>query len=271
MQNVFTAHKQIEQTLRYLSMIAEQANEGIVVVDLDGSLRFVNEAWAGMHGYKTKDELIGKQISLFYTREQMKTNVIPLLEQTKSCGHLEGTVEHIKSDGTVFPAQTKMILVADEVGEATGLIVFAADVNQRTKLQETTVGNLKRVKHLSEKITRLRKLFGECLEVEESLAEQTDELQANNEILLQQMSELDQSPRRPEQYSEQIVHEKAQETTTNQRREDTNHEHWQSEEAPAESPEPMVRSKRSNKLLNTKELGEVAELARRLCVPKRDQ
>jgi PAS domain S-box-containing protein len=264
MENVFTAHKQIEQTLRYLSMIAEQANEGIVVVDLDGSLRFVNEAWAGMHGYKTKDELIGKQLSLFHTKEQMKTDVIPLLEETKRCGQLEGTVEHVKNDGTVFPAQTKMILVVDEAGEAIGLIVFAADVDQHTKLQETTVENLKRVKHLNERITRLRKQLGECLEAGEYLAEQTGELQANNEILLQQMSELDQSPRRPEQYPEQIVRRKAQETTANQRREDTNPEHRQSKEAPAESSEPMVRSKRSSKLLNTKELGEVAELARRL-------
>jgi PAS domain S-box-containing protein len=160
MENVFTAHKQIEQTLRYLSMIAEQANEGIVVVDLDGSLRFVNEAWAGMHGYKTKDELIGKQLSLFHTKEQMKTDVTPLLEETKRCGQLEGTVEHVKNDGTVFPAQTKMILVVDEAGEAIGLIVFAADVDQHTKLQETTVENLKRVKHLNERITRLRKQLG---------------------------------------------------------------------------------------------------------------
>ena len=260
MQNIFTAHKQIEQTLRYLSMIAEQANEGIVVVDLDGSLQFVNEAWARMHGYKTKDELIGKQLSLFHTKEQMKTEVTALLEETKRCGQVEVTVEHIKSDGTVFPAQTKMILLGDEAG----LIVFAADVDQRTKLQETTVGNLKRVKYLSDKITRLRKLFGECLEVEECLAEQTGELQANNEILLQQMSELDQSPRRPERYPEQIVLRQAQETTADQKREDTNPEHRQSKEVPAESSEPIVKSKRPKKLLNTKELGEVAELARRL-------
>jgi PAS domain S-box-containing protein len=251
MQNVFTAYKQIEQTLRYLSMIAEQANEGIVVVDLDGSLRFVNEAWAGMHGYKTKDELIGKQLSLFHTKEQMETDVTALLEDT---------VEHIKRDGTVFPAKTKMILVLDEAGETTGLIVFAADIDQSTKLQETTVGNLKQIKNLSERIIRLRKLFGECLEAGECLAEQTGELQANNEILLQQMSESDQSPRRPER----ILHGKAQETTADQRREDTNPEHRQSIEEPAESSEPMVRSKRSRKLLNTKELGEVAELARRL-------
>ena len=264
MQNVLTAHKQIEQTLRYLSMIAEQANEGIVVIDLDGSLEFVNEAWAGMHGYKTKDELIGKQLSLFHTKEQMKTDVKALLEETKRSGHLESTVEHIKSDGTVFPAQTKMILVADEAGEATGLIVFASDVGQLIKQQEAAIGNLKRVKHLSEKITRLRKLFDECLDVGECLAEQTGELQANNEILLLKMSELDQSSRRPEQYPEQIVHRKAQETTTDQRREDTNPEPRQSDETPSESSEPMVRSKSARKLLNTKELGEVAKLARRL-------
>lgn len=60
MQNVFTAHKRIEQILmqnvfaahkrKYLAMIAEQANEGIAVVNLDGSLRFVDETWVGMHG-----------------------------------------------------------------------------------------------------------------------------------------------------------------------------------------------------------------------------
>jgi PAS domain S-box-containing protein len=264
MDNVFTAHKQIEQTLRYLAMIAERSNEGIVVIDLDGGVQFVNEAWIEMHEYKTKDKLIGKHLSLFHTKEQMKTDVTPLLEKTKRCGQLEGTVEHIRSDGTVFATQTKMILLGDEAGKATGFIVFAGDIDQCTKLQETTAENLKRVKHLSMRITQLRKMFGECQKVGEYLAEQTGELQADNEMLLQQMTESDQSPRRPEQYPEQIVHRKAQETTANQLPEDTNSEHRQSKEAPAESTETMVKSKRSNKPLKTQELSEVAELARRL-------
>src|SRR4030066_1093100 len=154
-------------------MTAERSNGGNAVIDLDGSLQFVNEAWIEMHGYKTKDELIGKQLSLFHTKGQMKTNVTLLLEEVKRCGQLEGTVEHIKSDGTVFPTQTKMILVSDEAGKATGIIIFAADIGQRTKLQETMVENLKQVKCFSERITRLQRLFGECLEVEEYLAEQT--------------------------------------------------------------------------------------------------
>jgi PAS domain S-box-containing protein len=264
MQNIFTAHKQIEQTLRYLSTIAERVNEGIAVVDLDGSIHFVNDAWAGMHGYKLKDELIGKQLSLFHTKEQMRTEVIPLLEKTRHFGQTENTVEHIKSDGTTFLTRTRMILAGDEAGETTGIIVFAADTRRCAKLQETAAENLKRAKHLSERITRLRKLLGECLEVGECLEEQTGELQANNEMLQQQITEFDQPSRRAEQYPEQFVHRKSEVKKTNQRLKDTNPEGRQSKEMLAESSKSMEKSKSSSRLLNTKELGEVAELARRL-------
>jgi PAS domain S-box-containing protein len=267
MQDVFTAHKQIEQTLRYLTTIAEQSNEGIVVVDLDSSLRFVNNAWAWMHGYETKDELIGKQLSIFHTEEQMRSDVIPLFEKIKHDGHIESTVEHIKSDGTVFPTQTKMILAEDEAGNASGLIILATDIRQHAILQEATVDNLERVKNLSERIIQFQKLLGECLEAGESLAKQTGELQTKNETLLQQMSESDQSqsPQGPiEQYQEQNVHNEAQEITTNQQPEDNNPEHCETEEASAENPEPIERPESSVKLPNPKELGQAAKLASRL-------
>jgi PAS domain S-box-containing protein len=243
---------------------AEKANEGIAVADLDGSLLFLNEAWCGMHGYKSKDELIGKQLSLFHTKEQMKTDVIPLLEKTKQCGQIEDTIDHIKSNGTVFAAQTKIISVGDGSGKATGFIIFAANIGQSPKLKDKTVENLKQIKHLSERIVQLRKLFGECREIGECLAEQTSELQANNEMLLKQISELDQSTLIPAQYSEQILCWKAQGTITNELPEDTNPEKRQPKEAPTKSPEQMVKSKRSIKLTDIKQLGKVAELARHL-------
>ena len=268
MQNVFTAYKQIEQILRYLTAIAEQTNEGIVVVDLDSNLQFVNEAWAWMHGYQTKDELVGKQLSIFHTEEQMKSDVIPLFEKIKSCGQIEGTVEHIKSDGTVFPTHTKMILVEDEAGNTNGVIIFAANIRQHTILQEATVENLERVKHLSERITQFQRLLGECLEAGESLAKQTGELQANNEMLLQQMSESDQSPQRPvEQQPEHVVHHEAQEITSNQRPEDKNPECRKSEVASAEDSEAIERSKGPTKLPNAKELSQAAKLASHLSGP----
>ena len=39
MDELIAAHKQIEQTLRHLAMIAKQAREGIVIVDLNGVVR----------------------------------------------------------------------------------------------------------------------------------------------------------------------------------------------------------------------------------------
>jgi len=265
MQNVLTAYKQIEQTLRFLTAIAEQTNEGIVVVDSDSSLQFVNEAWAQMHGYKTKDELIGKQLSMFHTEEQIKSDVIPLFEKIKSCGHIEDTVEHIKSDGTVFPARTKMILVKDEAENTNGIIIFAANIQQHVILKEATVENLEGVKHLGERIIQFQKLLSECLEAGECLAKQTGELQVNNEMLLQQMSELDQSPESPlEQHPEHTVNHEAQEITTNQHPEDKNPECCKTEEASAENSEPAEKSESSVKLPNAKELGQAAKLASRL-------
>jgi PAS domain S-box-containing protein len=268
MKNIFTAYKQIEQVLRYLTTIAEQADEGIAVVDLDSSIWFVNEAWAWMHGYKTNDELIGKQLNIFHTEEQMESGVIPLFEEAKRCGQIEGTVEHIKGDGTVFPAQTKMILVEDEASNTNGLIIFATDIRQHTMLQEATVENLERVKYLSERMTQFQKLLGECLEAGESLANQTGELQANNETLLQQISESDQSPQRPlEQHSEQIEHHETQETATNQQPDQDNPECQKSEEAQAGDSEAIEISESPTKLPSAQELSQAAKLASRLSEP----
>jgi len=265
MQNVFTAHKQVGQTLRCLTTIAEQSNEGIVVADLEGSLWFVNEAWAKIHGYEKKDELIGKQLNIFHTEEQMESDVIPSLEKIKDGGQIEGTFEHIKSDGTLFPAQTKMILAEDEAGKASGLIIFATDIRQHTILKDAMIDNLEQVGHLSERITQFQGLLGECLEAGECLAKQTLDLQNNNETLLRQMDELDQPQQRlEEQHPECTADHGTQETTTNQQPEDDNLEDCEPEEISAENPEPVEKPAGSMKLPNPKELSQAARLASRL-------
>ncbi len=120
--------KQLEQTLSQLAVIAERSDDGIVVIDIHGALRFVNSVCARMHGYQTTDELIGKQISVFHTDHQMKADVIPFIKEVKRRGQLAGPVERMRSDGTVFTAQMKMTTTRDREGETIGLIVFVEDV-----------------------------------------------------------------------------------------------------------------------------------------------
>jgi PAS domain S-box-containing protein len=205
MESVLTAYKQVDQNLRLLTAIAERSDQGIVVIDLDGCIQFVNDAWIEMHGCNSNDEFIGKQLSIFHSEERMKSDVFPLIEKTKHYGQIESTVEHIKSDGTVFLTQTKMILVEDKSGNANGLVVFADSIQQNTILQEATVENLKRIEQLSDLIIQFQRLFGECVEAGKYLSEHIGELQTNNEVLLQQFSESDPPQRIEEQYSREIV------------------------------------------------------------------
>lgn len=268
MQNAYTTNSHIEQTVRYLSMIADMAaekvNEGIAVVDLDGSLLFLNEAWCGMHGYKSKDQLIGKQLSIFHNKEQMKTGLIPLLTKTIHCGQTEGTIGHIKSNGAVFVTQTEMISVGDGTGKTAGFIVFAANNSQSRKLRDTTDDNLKRIKRLSERIAQIRNLFSEFRQIGECLAEQTNELRVNNEMLLKQISGFDQSALLPKQNSRRNPFWRTQGTIISKRPVDVDPERRGPKEAPTKSTKPIVKSRRSKNKIDNKEFEKVAELARRL-------
>jgi PAS domain S-box-containing protein len=264
MENILAVHRQIEQTLRYLAIIAEKANEGIAVIDFDGGIRFVNEAWIEMNGYKTADQLIGKQFGLIHTKEQMNTDLTALVERAKHHGRSEGIVERVKSDGTVFTTYTKMILVKDDSDKATGLIIFDTDIGQRIKLQEIMAENLKQIDAFSQCITRLRKLFGECLEAGQYLEEQAGELQANNETIHNQMTGLEKSPQRTELHPERILHQEAQVNNTHQGMEETKPKYRQPKESPKHSSEETAKTKGLKKVLDPTELMEVAELAMRV-------
>ena len=111
MDSIITPYKQVEQTLRCLTVIAEQTGQGIVVTDLNGVVQFVNTAWAAMHGYENRQTLIGRQIGLFHTKEQMKADIIPFIEEVKRRGRLAGPVDHIRRDRTVFPTEMSMALL----------------------------------------------------------------------------------------------------------------------------------------------------------------
>jgi len=136
MDSVIAAHKHVEQTLRYLTVIAEQANKGIVVFDLDGVVQFVNAAWAVMHGYKTTDELIGKQISAFHVEEQMTSDVTPFIKEAEQRGRFGGRLGHVRRDGTPFFTEMLMVVFNDNAGKAVGLVGFASDLTEQERKED---------------------------------------------------------------------------------------------------------------------------------------
>jgi PAS domain S-box-containing protein len=131
-----TDRRRLEHELRRLAVVAEQAAEGIAVADLDGNLQFVNHAWARMHGYESRAELVGMHLRVFHTDEQMKTEVAPFNAAVKRQGHNAGEVGHVRKDGATFPAHMMVTLLKDERGEPYGLAGFAEDITRRKRAEQ---------------------------------------------------------------------------------------------------------------------------------------
>ena len=212
MDYIITTHKQIEQTVRYLTVIAEQTREAVIVADFSGAIQFVNTAWATMHGYENCQELIGKQINVFHTKEQMKTDVIPFIEEVKHRGRLAGPVEHVRRNGTPFPTEMLMVVFNDDAGRAMGLVGFATDITE----QERTEEELKRyrchmeilIKQRTEELeaanSKLQSQLTEHEQASRKFRQQTAELSAANERLREQICESERAKDKLEQHREKL-------------------------------------------------------------------
>jgi len=128
------ARRRAEERLRLLSSAVEQSTEGIAMVDMEGNLLFVNNAFAVMHGY-APEELTGEHLSIFHTLAQMPS-VEAASRQTQETGEFSGEIWHARRDGTVFPALMYNSLLRDETGESIGMIGTLRDITERKRAEE---------------------------------------------------------------------------------------------------------------------------------------
>jgi PAS domain S-box-containing protein len=130
-----TERKRAEQELRKFKSISDRANYGCAMVDLLGFLTYVNEAFANMHGFSSP-ELIGKNLSVFHTDEQME-HVIRLIEKLHRDGEFEfQEVWHAKKDGTVFPTLMGAAVIKDDEGTPIFLSATAIDITDRKQAEQ---------------------------------------------------------------------------------------------------------------------------------------
>ena len=130
--------RQVKQTLERLGFIVEQLTEGVAVTNLSGTIYFTNPAMARMHGYGSCQGLIARNITYFYSDDQIQTELKSMIDTVRDRGHVQQSIMHTRKDGSVFPAQTKMVRLNDEQGHVVGLVVLVTDLNLRTQQQSLT-------------------------------------------------------------------------------------------------------------------------------------
>ncbi|MBP7934327.1 MAG: PAS domain S-box protein [Phycisphaerae bacterium] len=129
-----TRRTRTEEHSRLLSLAIEQVGEGIAIVDLKRRLLFVNQAFALAHGY-TPEEVVGEQIAIFHTPEQMDA-VLAANEEADRAGSFRGEIWHARRDGTPFPAYMEVWFLRDERGRAIGVIGTLRDLTEQRRAEE---------------------------------------------------------------------------------------------------------------------------------------
>ncbi|MBN1802634.1 MAG: PAS domain-containing sensor histidine kinase [Candidatus Lokiarchaeota archaeon] len=129
-----TERKKVENQVRLLASAVEQASVGIEITDLSGNVQFINNAFASAHDF-SPEELIGKNISIFHTSEQMD-DVNNSMDHTRKKGEFIGEIWHVKRDGTIFPTMMHNALLRDENGEVIFMIGTMRDITEQ-KILET--------------------------------------------------------------------------------------------------------------------------------------
>jgi len=130
-----TKRKQIEMRLLMLERAVEQSIDGIAVADMDGFNKFVNPAWARMHGYSV-EELQDAHLSRFHPKGQMEEKVTPFLDKVMKNGIHQGESEHTKKDGTIFPTWMMVNLIKDEWGNPVGMVGTARDITEQKRTEK---------------------------------------------------------------------------------------------------------------------------------------
>ena len=139
-----------ENHLKLLSLAVNQGSEGIAVADMDGNLEYLNNAFADMHGYSA-EELVGKNLSIFHTPEQMPHIEATNLEM-KQKGSFKGEIWHVKRDGTVFPTIMHNSLIRDETNKPIGMMGTLRDITDIKQSEEALLESEERYRRIFENL-----------------------------------------------------------------------------------------------------------------------
>jgi len=135
-----TERKLMEEALRdseeKLRKMFESVTDGISVIDLKGSITEVNQRAVEMHGFSSKDELLGKNaFELVAPRDHEKIAAeMKKAIKREAIGRVEYTL--LKADGSEFPAELSTSALKDASDNVVGHITIVRDVTERKRAEE---------------------------------------------------------------------------------------------------------------------------------------
>lgn len=143
--------------------ILRSAGEAIAMLDLDGRIRYVNDAFSSLTGFSGR-EVIGRHESLLYPQEMPK-HIQALRLATLAEGeiwHQEASIKRV--DGTEYDAAFAIAPMQDADGRLVGYVSSHRDISQQKDLERTRSRFMTLVSHqLRTPVTNI-KLYAQMLQ-----------------------------------------------------------------------------------------------------------
>jgi PAS domain S-box-containing protein len=151
-----TERKRVEEAVRSseakLRAILASSPEAISVSDLNAKLIDCNEAFLKLHGYVSKEELIGTSwfdVIAPQNRSKIQDTMKKLLEH----GYIKNIeLALLKRGSQEFLGELSASLVLDSSGKPTSIVVVARDITERKKMEEELKESEERLRNLYESV-----------------------------------------------------------------------------------------------------------------------
>ena len=130
-----TARKKAEESLRRLATVIEQSADGVVILDIDGCIEYVNPAYERITG-NSRDEVHGKLLGIFENNAQNAKIHDDIEESLKSGKTWTGTMQNIKKDGKTFNESITISPVFDTSGALIEYVASMRDITRQVVLEQ---------------------------------------------------------------------------------------------------------------------------------------
>jgi len=125
--------REIDIRVREQAALLDEAQDAILVRDLDHRIDYWNKSAARLYGW-TAEEVMGRSVQdlLYYDRRVFDEAMEKLLAR----GAWAGELLHRRKDGSSINVETRWTLVRDQAGVPKSVLVINTDVTEKKKLEQ---------------------------------------------------------------------------------------------------------------------------------------
>jgi PAS domain S-box-containing protein len=126
----------LDRDKEFRILVSSVKEYAIFMIDPEGLIKTWNDGAKNIKGYEA-DEIIGKHISVFYTKDDVEKGAVAKnLEMAKALGSFEDEGWRVKKDGTVFWADVIFTAIYNELHELTGFTKVTRDISNQKKIKD---------------------------------------------------------------------------------------------------------------------------------------